>query len=145
MSIQSLIDSSRGPLLACSPGDHLTTAVGRLVDAASNAIAVTGPEGQLVGILTDHDIVRAINAGKGYLGQARVEDWMTRPVITVTADTRLADALTLMGRRRIRHVVVIDSKGKPIGLVGIRNLLAKLHEIDEIEISVLRDVAAARR
>lgn len=145
MSIQSLLGGDARPLLSCFPGDLLTTAVNRLVGEASNAVAVTGPVGQLVGILTDHDIVRAINAGQGSLGKARVEDWMTRPVVTVTPETTLSTALNMMGHHRIRHVVVTDENGKPLGVVGVRAVLAKLQEIKEMEIHVLRDMAVARR
>lgn len=145
MSIQSLIGAAPRPLLSCLPGDLLTTAVSRLVGEASNAIAVTGPVGQLVGILTDHDIVRAINAGQGRLGKARVEDWMTRPVVTVTPDTSLSTALNMMAHHHIRHVIVTDENGKPLAIAGVRAILAKLQEIREMEIHVLRDMAVARR
>lgn len=145
MSIQTLIGTDPRPLLSCLPGDLLTTAVSRLVGEASNAIAVTGPVGQLVGILTDHDIVRAINAGQGNLGKARVEDWMTRPVVTVTPDTSLSTALNMMAHHHIRHVIVTDENGKPLAIAGVRAILAKLQEIREMEIHVLRDMAVARR
>lgn len=145
MSIQTLIGTDPRPLLSCLPGDLLTTAVSRLVGEASNAIAVTGPVGQLVGILTDHDIVRAINAGQGSLGKARVEDWMTRPVVTVTPDTSLSTALNMMAHNHIRHVIVTDENGKPLAIAGVRAILAKLQEIREMEIHVLRDMAVARR
>ncbi|MBY9066286.1 CBS domain-containing protein [Hyphomonas sp. WL0036] len=145
MSIQSLLSSGETALLSCKPDDLLTTAVHLLIGAASNAVAVTGPSGQLVGILTDHDIVRAINAGHGSLGKARAEDWMTRPVVTVTPDTSLSNALGMMGHHRIRHVIVTDENGKPLAVVGVRAILAKLQEIKEMEIHVLRDMAVARR
>lgn len=145
MSIQSLLGPESGRLLACAPDDHLMTAVSRLVGDGSNAIAVTGPEGQLVGILSDQDIIRALHAGSGAIGLAKVESWMTRNVITVTADTRLAAAVKLMAFHRIRHIVVTGAQGKPIAVVGIRAILAKLHEMDEMEINVLRDMAVARR
>lgn len=145
MSIQSVLGDNPPPLLSCAPGDLLTTAVSRLVGAASNAIAVTGPSGQLVGILTDHDIVRAIDAGGGDLGKARAEEWMTRPVVTVTPDTSLSTALNMMGHHRIRHVIVTDDNGKPLAVTGVRAILRKLHEIDMLEINVLRDIAVARR
>lgn len=145
MSIQSLLSPDDRPLLSCMPDDLLTTAISRLVGEASNAIAVTGPVGQLVGILTDHDIVRAINAGHGSVTRAHVEDWMTRPVVTVTPDTSLSMALGMMAHHRIRHVIVTDDSGKPLGVVGVRAVLAKLQEIKEMEIHVLRDMAVARR
>lgn len=145
MSIQSLLAADQRPLLSCEPGDLLTTAVSRLVGEASNAIAVTGPAGQLVGILTDHDIVRALNAGHGSITKARVEDWMTRPVVTVTPETSLSTALGMMAHHRIRHVIVTDDNGKPLAVTGVRVILAKLQEIKEMEIHVLRDMAVARR
>ena len=145
MSIQSLLSADQRPLLSCAPGDLLTTAVSRLVGEASNAIAVTGPSGQLVGILTDHDIVRPINAGQGSIARAHVEDWMTRPVVTVTPETSLSTALGMMAHHRIRHVIVTDDNGKPLAVTGVRAVLAKLQEIKEMEIHVLRDIAVARR
>lgn len=145
MSIQSLLGTDPAPLLACAPDDHLMTAVSRLVADASNAIAVSGPQGQLVGILTDHDIIRALHAGGGAISHAKVESWMTRNVITVTPETPLAGAVKLMGFHRIRHVVVVDENRKPVAVVGIRDILTKLHEMEEMEINVLRDMAVARR
>jgi len=144
MSIQSLLGPENTPLLACSPDDHLMTAVSRLVSDGSNAIAVTGPEGQLVGILSDQDIIRALHAGGGSVSHANVETWMTRNVITVPSDIGLAAAVNLMARHRIRHIVVTGEKGRPVAVVGIRAILKRLHEIDEIEINVLRDIAIAR-
>jgi CBS domain-containing protein len=145
MSLRSLIGDQPQPLLSCKPGDTLSVAVSQLVGAAANAIAVTGADGLLVGILTDHDIVRALEAGGGSLGSAKVEAWMSRPVITVTQDMGLGQAVTLMGQNRIRHVVVVDAARRPLAVVGVRAVLAKLHEQDEIEIHVLRDLSAARR
>lgn len=145
MTIQSLIGPANTPLLACSPDDHLMTAVARLVSDGANAIAVTGPSGQLAGILSDQDIIRALHAGSGSVAHAIVETWMTRNVITVTPDTKLAAAVKIMAFHRIRHVVVVDEGKRPIAVVGIRAILKQLHEMDEMEINVLRDMAVARR
>ena len=144
MTIQSLLGPDIPPLLACSPDDHLMTAVSRLVGDSANAIAVTGPAGQLVGILSDQDIIRALYTGGGTVTTAKVEDWMTRNVITVTPETRLDAAVKIMGRHRIRHVVVADEKRRPLAVVGVRAILKSLHEQDELEMNVLRDIAIAR-
>jgi CBS domain-containing protein len=145
MSIQSLLGPDPGPLSSCAPDDPLMTAVSRLVLDGANALAVTGPAGQLVGILSDQDIILALHAGGGSVSPAKVEDWMTRNVITVPADTRLDAAVKLMALHRIRHVVVVDAKRRPLAVVGIRAILKQLHEMDEMEINVLRDMAVARR
>ncbi len=69
---------------------------------------------------------------------------MTRNVITVPIDTRLAEAVKLMAFHRIRHIVVTDEKRKPLAVAGIRAILKKLHEMDELEMNVLRDIAIVR-
>ncbi len=52
-----------------------------------------------------------------------VEDLMTRDLITLKPDDNLAQADTFMNRGRIRHLPVVDSQGKLVGLVTHRDLL----------------------
>lgn len=143
MSIRSLLGSSRTALLACQPEDPVMKAVDMIVGDSGNAIAVIGPSGSLKGILTDHDVMRALSKGKGSLAGASVGDWMTREVVTISPDAPLGEALRLMAQHHIRHLVVA-AQGKPLAIVGIRAILAELHREDALEINVLRDVAIAR-
>jgi CBS domain-containing protein len=52
-----------------------------------------------------------------------VEDLMTRELITLKPDDNLAQADTFMNRGRIRHLPVVDSAGRLVGLVTHRDLL----------------------
>jgi acetoin utilization protein AcuB len=47
---------------------------------------------------------------------------MTHDVLTLTPRARLADALELMDRERIRHVLVVDPKGRLSGIVSDRDM-----------------------
>lgn len=143
MSVRALLDPQRSKLLACSPKDLVTKAVDLIVGDHGNAIAVVTPSGALAGILTDHDVMRALSAGKGQLAGATVGDWMTRDVVTIAPDAPLDEALRLMAQHHIRHLVVAVH-GKPLAILGIRAVLAELHKEDALEINVLRDVAIAR-
>ena len=55
---------------------------------------------------------------------------MTAPAITVTRDEAVLGALTLMTRRRIRHLPVVDD-GRLVGFVSIGDLVK--YRIDKIE------------
>ena len=46
-----------------------------------------------------------------------VRDWMTRDPVRVSADTPIQEAYRLMLERDVRYLPVIDSRGKPIGIV----------------------------
>ncbi len=104
-----------------------------------NALAVID-EGTLVGIVTDHDIIRCLaDSGPDFSAQS-VKDWMTEKPLTCTSETKLTDALKLMAGRGIRHLPVIED-GTAKTVISSKELLTRIHENDELEIGVLRDLA----
>lgn len=115
-----------------------------MAENTRNAVAIINDQNALRGILTDHDVMRALHASDGHLGSFKVCDWMTANVITCTLDTKLSAALRILGRHRIRHLVVIEGE-KPIAVVGAREILGKLHDNDVLEINTLRDIAILPR
>jgi acetoin utilization protein AcuB len=52
-----------------------------------------------------------------------VGEHMSQPVITVTPDTPMQEALRLMQENRIRRLPVIDKRGKLVGIVSEREIL----------------------
>jgi CBS domain-containing protein len=67
-----------------------------------------------------------------------VGDVMTSPAITVTADTPVLSALSLMTKRRIRHLPVADGE-RLIGFVSIGDLVKYRIEKIEAEAAAMRD------
>jgi len=85
---------------------------------------------RIVGIMSERDIVRIIaDEGQAALDWP-VERVMTRQPITVTRDTSLLSGLSLMTRRRIRHLPVVDGD-RMVGFVSIGDLVKA--RIDRIE------------
>jgi len=77
---------------------------------------------QLVGIVTDTDIVRrAVSSGKP-LGRLTVEIIMTAPIRTIDAGNTEHDAQDMMDDPSIRHLGVTKN-GEIIGVVSVRDLL----------------------
>ena len=77
---------------------------------------------QLVGIVTDTDIVRrAVSSGKP-LGKLTVDKIMTAPIRTIDAGKAVDDAQDMMGDYSIRHLGVTKN-GEIIGVVSVRDLL----------------------
>jgi CBS domain-containing protein len=102
--------------------------------------------GKLVGILTEGDLLRRsetgterhrprwleILMGPGRLAGdyvrthgRRVEEIMTRDLVSVTPDTPLEEVVALMERRRIKRVPVLDGE-VPVGIVSRADLLRAL-------------------
>ena len=100
---------------------------------------MTAPDGSVVGILSERDIVRRIaEAGPDVL-TAAVGDVMTRNVVTCSADTSVDELMAKMTRGRFRHLPVVDASGRLTGIVSIGDVV-KVH-MEEIahEASALRE------
>ncbi len=85
-------------------------------------VAVTRPEdGTLDGLFTDGDVRRAFERGFGL--ETPVAEAMTRSCITVSPATLAYDALTLMQKRRINGLIVVDAGKHPVGAFNMHDLL----------------------
>jgi CBS domain-containing protein len=142
MTVKTLIDQQhykKPPF--CDPKITVFEAAVEIAALDVNALAVVDGE-TLVGIITDHDVLRClVDSGPGFSTQL-VADWMTKKPVTCTEDTKLTDALKLMAGRGIRHLPVVEH-GRPRTVISSKELLTRIHEHDEMEISVLRDLARA--
>jgi CBS domain-containing protein len=81
----------------------------------------------LTGILTGRDILDRCALGE-VAPKTPVGDFMTRQPAAIGPEATLASAISLMHKKKIRHLPVVDSKGRPVGLVtagrAIRHLAA---------------------
>lgn len=78
---------------------------------------------QMVGILTDTDIVRrAVATGKP-LGKLTVEKIMTAPICTIEGNRTVDDAQDMMADLGVRHLGVTKN-GEITGVVSVRDLLS---------------------
>lgn len=100
--------------------------VGLLADAGATAALVMGPDGRVRGILTERDVVRrlAFRATE----DTPVADVMTAPVMTVVEDDYLYHSIARMRRFRLRHMPVVDTGGRPVGMLNLDAALAAAAE-----------------
>jgi len=83
--------------------------------------AVVQDAEQLIGILTERDVLKAVAAGAAPDG-VLVQEVMTADVVTVGPDWDLLEAAGEMARRRIRHLVVYDGR-QLLGVLSVRDVL----------------------
>jgi CBS domain-containing protein len=129
MTIRRLIEGREGAVVTCTTDTLVSEAAAILAERRIGALPVT-EEGKLAGMFSERDVVYGLrDHGPDILSMA-VGQVMTKPAITVEPDTSVLAALSLMTRRRIRHLPV-TSGGDMIGLVSIGDLVK--HRIDQIE------------
>jgi arabinose-5-phosphate isomerase len=90
--------------------------------AKSGSIALVSPRnGRLTGILTDGDFRRSALSGPDFLLRP-VSTFMTRRPKTVAQDALGVDALRLFEAHKIDDLIVVDPRGKPVGLIDSQDL-----------------------
>ena len=78
----------------------------------------------LVGILTERDILKAVATGSR-LEETRISEVMSKDVVTVGPQTSLREAAKVMADRWIRHLPVLDG-GRLVGILSQRDLAGVL-------------------
>jgi len=106
-------------LLTVEPGDRLGKVAERMVDRDVGAVIVLEGE-ELVGILTERDMLRAVAAGINE--DTLVSDWMTRDPETMEPDDTTQHAAVLMIHGGFRHMPVVEGS-RVVGVLSIRDLM----------------------
>jgi len=84
-------------------------------------------EEEIIGLITEADIIRKAVAEEQDLKTTTVDTVMTSPMITVEASWPLQDAFDMMKDSGVRHLLVTQNQ-VVVGLVSLRDLIAHLNE-----------------
>jgi CBS domain-containing protein len=96
-----------------------------IMAAKSVAAVLVMSEGTLVGILSARDYGRKIVLEGKSPRDVRVREIMTTSLVTVTPETTVLDAMSLMTRHHFRHLPVLED-GKLNGLVSMEDLVSEV-------------------
>ena len=116
-------DVASPAVVAVGPGQSVRDAA-RLMSRHRVGSAVVQDAEQLVGVLTERDVLNTVANGADP-DQTKVDDIMTRDVVTVGPNWDLVEAAREMASRRIRHLVVYDG-GQLVGVLSVRDVLPAL-------------------
>ena len=92
-------------------------------------LVVVSPAGKIVGIMTERNVIELVATGRNS-EETKVEEIMTKEVITIGPDATLEEAASLMTDKKVRKLPVIDN-GRLVGIITASDLVA--HERELIE------------
>ena len=100
-------------------GALMSEAIVEMSAKGFGCVAVTDPDGKLVGVITDGDLRRHMGVD---LLQATVDEVMTVSPKTVRPDQLVSEALQLLNAAKITALIVVDME-RPVGIVHFHDLL----------------------
>ena len=113
------------PLITIAAGRSVLDAAKLMLEKnVGLLVIIQGQEStKVLGVISERDIIRTIASGRTL--SLPVDDVCTKRVVTVQGGSDVAEAAKAMNKNRIRHVVVVDDMGVPIGVVSMRDLVGE--------------------
>jgi CBS domain-containing protein len=126
MTLQHILNVKGRQVFTISPDKSLQDVVNMLVDFRCGSLVVCEGE-QMVGIITERDILRACAESPGTLAGITVQQRMTRDVVTCSPDCEVETIMGLMTEHRVRHMPLLED-GRLVGLISIGDIVKAQHD-----------------
>ena len=122
-TLKKLLDERPARMaLSVSPDDSVFTALELMAKHDIGAVLVMR-DGQLAGIFSERDYARKVILVGKSSKEIMVREIMTEKVLYAVPTQTTDDAMALMTDKHIRHLPVLDSDKRVIGMVSIGDLV----------------------
>lgn len=136
MQIKEILRVKGNRLLSASPEDRASDAAKTMTEENLGSLVVM--EGtRMLGMLTFHEILHALNDGNGSLGQATVADIMVREPVTATPEMDVNDLRRTMLETGARYLPVMEGD-KLVGVISFRDVAKAVLEEQDFENRMLK-------
>ena len=143
MNIRAILDANKHETVLVRAEDTLETAANLLSRNNIGAMPVCDEKRNLIGVVSERDIVRVVAQTPSEIRTLVVADAMTDKVLTCEEESTLLEVMETMNSAFIRHLPVVRD-GQLVGMISLRDAMRySLNEMEN-ERNVLRDIAISR-
>ena len=115
-------DAKYRVVASVGPNENISVAIQKMVTFDRGAISVCNENGELLGIITERDIVRKCLMSIAALENVKVNNIMTEKVAMGHPEDDLDYAISVMKQKRIRHLPIVDNQ-EVVGMISMRDLI----------------------
>ncbi len=141
MTVARILSEKGREVFTTQPHRTLREVIEMLADKGVGAAVVTDAAMNVLGILSERDVVRVIGRHGAAALDDQVSRHMTPKVITVTRDTTIDRMMETMTEGRFRHLPVVED-GRLIGIVSIGDVVKRHVSAIDSERRALREYIA---
>jgi CBS domain-containing protein len=138
MTVALILAGKGRDVTTTQPHRTLLEVANVLAEKGIGAVIVTGGDGEVLGILSDRDIERAIGRHCVEVLNEAVSKHMTSKVVTTSMDEAIDHVMEQMTSGRFRHLPVMQN-GRLAGVVSIGDVVKHRLAMVESESRALRD------
>lgn len=120
-------------VITCEPETPVAEIAGIMDAHDISALVVVDAKREAIGVISRTDLVNArfIEPYMKHWRGLAAQHLMTKPVISVAAETRIEEAVQLLFEKRIHRLVVVEKSGghvRPVGILSVTDLAGHVRE-----------------
>jgi CBS domain-containing protein len=137
MTIAAILKQKGGFVASVPPTATIAEVTKILSERRIGALLVQDAVDQVLGIISERDIVHSLATNGARTLEMTAGQLMTRAVKTATPRTPVTEAMSMMSIGRFRHLPVVDH-GKLVGMISIGDvvkarIMQQEHEVDSLK------------
>jgi len=137
MNVENIL-KSKGSFVHTVDLSHKVNEVVEILNAKNIGVVVVMENDNIVGIVSERDIIRRMRDDGAPVLLTNVKDCMTANPKTCSSSASLDEVMHIMTDMKIRHLPIVDDN-KLVGLISIGDVVKRKIEMAEGEAAALRD------
>ncbi len=142
MTVRKILNLKGSDVVSIAPDRKLLEAIALLTKHRIGALVVTGGSREVVGIISERDIVRLLSNADNNRFENTVASAMTKEVKTCKPEDTIQRVMQVMTAGRFRHMPVVEN-GKLAGVISIGDVVKLRLEEMERESEHLKEYIAS--
>jgi CBS domain-containing protein len=134
MNVASILRQKGRAVTTAGPGTPLLEVARKLAAKRIGAIVIVGAAGEIEGIISERDIIRALSRSGAESLTHPVSEFMTRRVVICQETDTLDELMAMMTAKRFRHLPVVTD-GALVGIISIGDVVK--HHVAEVEMEAM--------
>jgi CBS domain-containing protein len=136
MQVKEILRVKGNRLLSIEPAGRASDAVATMAKENLGSLVVM-EQGRMVGMLSFHELLRALASRNGTLGELKVSDIMVRDPVTATPEMEVNDLRRTMLESGARYLPVMHD-GRLLGVISFRDVAKAVLEEQDFENKMLK-------
>lgn len=141
MNVAAMLTTKGRDIITAKPTDTMRDVCLVMETHGIGAVVIVDDAGQLTGIVSERDFVRAMARQGAAILDKPVSAYMTSDVVTCALDDKVAEIMGRMTDGKFRHMPVIDG-GQMIGMISIGDVVKQRIAEAEAESRAMREYIA---
>ena len=145
-TVRRILEKKGGNVVTVTGDATVLDAARKMNESHIGALCVMEGD-SIVGMFTERDILNRVVAKQLDPASTRVEQVMTKPVVTCGPDAKQRDCVAVMSNKKIRHLPVVEGDtlhGKLVGVISTGDLMATEVDQKQAHIDQLHDYLHGR-